>query len=132
MAKAGVITTVYSPYNVNSKTVTSVPDSGVYWFQLAAGVPANTQTNIRIEGLLYPVAMVTSTNNFPDDIIVTDTIQYVNTSTQLTVSNTYSMFGTKNGVMGTSVLGYAIGQHHEYSGVLLCSVHYDIHCCLSL
>jgi hypothetical protein len=39
---APVTTTVYSPYNINSKTVTSVPDSGVYWFQLAAGVPANT------------------------------------------------------------------------------------------
>jgi hypothetical protein len=42
-----VTTTVYSPYNVTSKTVTSVPETGVYWFQLAAGVPAGTQANTR-------------------------------------------------------------------------------------
>jgi hypothetical protein len=37
-----VITTACFSYNVNSKTVMSIPDSGVYWFQLAAGVLANT------------------------------------------------------------------------------------------
>jgi hypothetical protein len=62
---APVITTVSSPYNITSKTVTSVPDSGVYWFQLAAGVPANTQTNTRLNGLQYPVAVVSSTTNYP-------------------------------------------------------------------
>jgi hypothetical protein len=86
---APVTTTVYSPYNINSKTVTSVPGSGVYWFQLAAGVPANTQTNTRLNGLQYSVAVVSATTNFIDDVMVTDTIQYVNTSTQLTVSNAY-------------------------------------------
>jgi hypothetical protein len=106
---APVTITVYSPYNVTSKTVASVPDSGVYWFQLAAGVPAKTRTNIiRLIGLPYPVAVATSTTSYPYDVMVTDTIQYVNTSTQLTVSNAYSVFGTKSGVMGTSVLGYRL------------------------
>jgi hypothetical protein len=70
------IATVYSPYNINSKTLMSVPNSGDYWFQLAAGVPANSQTNTRLNGLQYPVAVVTSTTNYPDDIMVTDTIQH--------------------------------------------------------
>jgi hypothetical protein len=119
---APVITTVYSPYNITSKTVTSVPGSGVYWFQLAAGVPANTTTNTRINGLPYPVAIVTSTTNFPDDVMVTDTIQYVNTSTQLTVSNAYSVFGTINGVMGTSVLGYRL------DNIMSTQVYFSVQC----
>jgi hypothetical protein len=119
---APVTTTVCSPYNINSKTVTSVPDSGVYWFQLAAGVPNNTQTNTRLNGLPYPVAVVTSTTNYPDDVIVTDTIQYVNTSTQLTVSNAYSVFGTKSGVMGTSVLGYRL------DNIMSTQVYFSVQC----
>ena len=122
MFDAPVTTTVYSPYNVTSKTVTSVPDSGVYWFQLAAGVPANTQTNTRLNGLAYPVAVVTSTTNFPSDIMVTDTIQYVNTSTQLTVSNAYSVFGTINGVMGTSLLGYRL------DNIMSTQVYFSVQC----
>jgi hypothetical protein len=119
---APVTTTVYSPYNVTSKYMTSVPDSGVYWFQLAAGVPANTQTNTRLNGLQYPVAVVTSTTNYPDDVMVTDTIQYVNTSTQLSVSNAYSALGNKNGVMGTSVLGYRL------DNIMSTQVYFSVQC----
>jgi hypothetical protein len=117
-----VTTTVSSLYNINSKTVTSVLDSGVYWFQLAAGVPANTLTDTRLNGLPYPVAVVSATTNYPDDVMMTDTIQYVNTSTQLTVSNTYSVFGTKNGVMGTSLLGFRL------DNIMSIQVYFSVQC----
>jgi hypothetical protein len=65
---------------------------------------------------------VSATTNYPDDVMVTDTIQYVNTSTQLTVSNTYSVFGTKNGVMGTSVLGYRL------DNIMSTQVYFSVQC----
>jgi hypothetical protein len=54
--------------------------------------------------------------------MVTDTIQYVNTSTQLTVSNAYSVFGTINGVMGTSVLGYRL------DNIMSTQVYFSVQC----
>jgi hypothetical protein len=103
--------------------VTSVPDSGVYWFQLAAGVPANTQTNTRLNGLPYPVAVVTSTTNYPYDVMVTDTIQYVNTSTQLTVSKHIQCSAQTTVLgMGTSVLGYRL------DNIMSTQVYFSVQC----
>jgi hypothetical protein len=66
--------------------------------------------------------VVSSTTNYPDDVMVTDTIQYVNTSTQLTVSNAYSVFGTNSGVMGTSVLGYRL------DNIMSTQVYFSVQC----
>jgi hypothetical protein len=65
---------------------------------------------------------VSATTNYPDDVMMTDTIQYVNTSTQLTVSNTYSVFGTKNGVMGTSLLGFRL------DNIMSIQVYFSVQC----
>jgi hypothetical protein len=40
-----------TPYNTTTKLVTSVPVNCVYWFQLSVGIPANTQTDTRLNGL---------------------------------------------------------------------------------
>jgi hypothetical protein len=40
--------------------------------------------------------------------MVADTIQNVSTSAQLTVTNSYPMFGTKGNFTGTSVLGFRL------------------------
>jgi hypothetical protein len=79
-------------------------------------------TNTRLNGLSYPVAIVSSTTNYPDDVIVTDTIQYLYTSSQLTVSNAYSVFGTNSGVMGTSLLGFRL------DNIMSTQVYFSIQC----
>ncbi len=48
-----VSNTLNTPYNTTNKLVTSVPDNCVYWFQLSVGVPADTHTNTRLNGLPY-------------------------------------------------------------------------------
>jgi hypothetical protein len=108
-------------YN-NNTPVTSVLENAVYWFQLAAGVPRHTPSNTRLNGLPYPLVVHTSTTNYPDNVIVTDTIQNVSTSAQLTVSNTDLVFGTINDYMGTSVLGFRLDNimsEHVYFSVQL-------------
>jgi hypothetical protein len=118
-----ITNTLNTPYNTTTKLVTSVPDNCVYWFQLSVGIPAYTHTNTRLNGLPYPVAVVTQNTAYPADVIVTDTIQNVSTSAQLTVSNSFAVFGTFNTnntcvfgkfntsntcYIGTSLLGFRI------------------------
>jgi hypothetical protein len=104
-----VTTTVYSPYNVTSKTVTSVPETGVYWFTLAAGAPANTAASIILYGLSNKTVVSSKTTNCVDDVMVADTIQNVSTSDSLIVINPdYPSFGTRNNVTGTSLLGFRL------------------------
>ncbi len=88
------VDTQNSLYSAVTKTVSSVPLNGVYWFQLAAGVPAGIATGITLNGLPYPLVITTTNTAFSDDVIVADTIQYVSTSAVMTVFNTAQVFGT--------------------------------------
>src|SRR5262249_55905858 len=97
---------IQAPYNTTTQTLTSVPESGVYWFQLAAGVPGTNTTDTRLNGLQYPVVTYSTSNLLPDDVMTTDTIQFVNSTAQLTVTNQMTLFGyAANGYMGTCLLG---------------------------
>jgi hypothetical protein len=104
--------------------VTSVPETGVYWFQLAAGVPANTQAIvIRLNGLPQATVVYSTTTNFPSDVMVRDIIQNVSSTDQLMVINrNFSIFGTKNKVTGTSLLGYRL------DNIMIAHVYFSIQC----
>jgi hypothetical protein len=112
-----------NPSANNTTQSAAIPDNAVYWFQLAAAVPRHTPSNTRLNGLPYPVVIYTTTTNFPDDVIVTDTIQSVNISTtKLSVSNSHPVFGrpTVNNYMGTSLLGVRLDiimSEHVYFAV---------------
>lgn len=101
---------VNSPYNATTAQLSTVPMSGIYWFQLSAGIPANTATNLRLNGLPYSLTIFTNTTNYAADVIVADTIQSVNYTTQLSVSSQQDLlFGSSSGgFMGTSLLGFRL------------------------
>jgi hypothetical protein len=112
--------------NVSASNTTqsaTIADSAVYWFQLTAAVPRHTPSNTRLNGLPFPVVIYTTTTNFPEDVIVTDTIQTINISTtKLSVSNTYPVFGkpTVNNYIGTSLFGVRLDiimSEHVYFAV---------------
>lgn len=80
----------------------------VYWFQLAVGVPANSPTTTRLNGLPYPLVIATTNTAYSDDVIATDTIQTVTISTMLSVSNDYTLLGTTNSYTSTSLFGFRL------------------------
>lgn len=99
---------VNGPYNATSRTLTSLPFTGVYWFQLGAGATANNKVTATLNGLQYPVVVTTSTTNYPADFLVADTIQFVNSTTQLAVANQNAVYGAPGGYNGTSLAGFRI------------------------
>jgi hypothetical protein len=124
-----VTNTLKTPYDTTTKLVTSVPDNCVYWFQLSVGIPNNTKTNTRLNGLPYPVAVVTQNTAYPADVIVADTIQNVSTNIQLTVSNSLPVLGTFNtsnsSYIGTSLLGFRI------DNLMSAQVYFSVQCTTS-
>lgn len=60
----------YGPYDETNDILTSVSQKGVYWLQLAVGVPANSTTDTRLQGLPNPVVVYTSSSVFPNDVMV--------------------------------------------------------------
>lgn len=61
---------VYGPYDATNDILTSVSQKGVYWLQLSVGVPVNSTTDTRLEGLPNPVVVYTSSSVFPNDVMV--------------------------------------------------------------
>jgi hypothetical protein len=46
-----------SMYNSTTKQISSVSESGIYWLQMASAVPANSTTNMSLNGLTYPAVV---------------------------------------------------------------------------
>ena len=84
----------------------TVPQRSLYWFHLCAGVPAKTQTNVRLNGLDYPAVAYSSVNDYPADQLTVDTLQWVRRNTTLTVSTEEPLFSSLN--METAWLGFRL------------------------
>jgi hypothetical protein len=99
-----------SMYNSTTKQISSVSESGIYWLQMASAVPANSTTNMSLNGLTYPAVVYTNSSVYTfNDIMVADTLQYVSTSMMLTVSSQMIQYGVTNfTTVGTSLLGFRI------------------------
>jgi hypothetical protein len=88
-----------------------VAETSVYWFQLSSGTPSTKQSSTRLKNLQYPVAVYSTTTNYPNDISVADTIQNVTSFNQLAVSapSSYIVFGADgNHNLATTLLGFRL------------------------
>jgi hypothetical protein len=86
--------------------LSSLSQPGIYWFQLSAGVPANSGTKVTLNGLAYPLLIYSTATNYPDDIMVADTIQTINTSQRLSVINETPLKSTTDTNLAVSLVGF--------------------------
>ena len=84
-----------SPYSAIENTF-SVSQPSLYWFHLCVGVPANTTTYNRLNGLSYPTVIYSTAAVYPMDRLCVDTLQWVDPAVPLTVSNNQSLFSSSN------------------------------------
>jgi hypothetical protein len=84
-ANTPAITFVYSG-TTNSSVVVPTQTS-LFWQHLSVGVPSGTSTTCQINGLQFFSGIATTTTNYPNDYITSDTLQWVAASTALSVSN---------------------------------------------
>jgi hypothetical protein len=103
-----LLTNVNSPLDLTTGTLSSLSQPGIYWFQLAAGVPANTGTKVTLNGLTSPVVIYSTATNYPDDVMVADTIQTVNTSQRLIITNETPLKATSDTNMAVSLVGFRL------------------------
>jgi hypothetical protein len=103
-----LLTNVNSPLDLTTGMLSSLSQPGIYWFQLSAGVPANTGTKVTLNGLTYPVVIYSTVTIYPDDVMVADTIQTVNTSQRLSVVNETPLKATSDTNMAVSLVGFRL------------------------
>jgi hypothetical protein len=82
-----VVININGPYDAATGQLTSVQQAGIYWLQLSAGATAFSGSNTRLNGLTYPFVVYSTTSNYPGDVMVTDTIQSIDSTMQLSVTN---------------------------------------------
>ena len=84
----------------------TISQRSLYWFHFCAGVPANTKTNYRLNGLDYPAVVYSSVNGYPGDQLTVDTLQWIKLNATLAVSNEEPLFSSVN--METALLGFRL------------------------
>jgi hypothetical protein len=88
----------------------TITNTGFYWLHLSAGVPPNTQCEIRIKGLASVPDLIRahSTYSLLVDTISRDGIIPLTNGDRLTLSSTYPH--TSDGLLQTSFAGFNIGE----------------------
>lgn len=95
--------------NVNSAfnvTTQLVPDSGVFWFQLAAGVPANSGAYMQLQD--QSPTIFSNNTAFPYECMVADAIQNISSVTPIRASSQTTLNGYQNRYVGTSLAGFRL------------------------
>ena len=77
---------------------------GFYWFHLSSEIPQNSGATFQLNGLEFPVTMLTSEATFPRNRMTIDTLQRVLPSTLLTITAKYTDT-CSNQKFETSLLG---------------------------
>ena len=80
-------------YDYLSSTLT-VYQSGLYWFHMAAGIPANTQGSFFIVGLNYTIGIIKSNTAYLDEPTSTDGLSWVDSGKTLCISTNYSLYSS--------------------------------------
>jgi hypothetical protein len=122
------LTNVNSPLDITTGMLSPFSQHGIYWFQLSAGVPANTGAKVNLNGLTYPVVIYSPVANYPDDVMVADTIQTVYTSQRLIVVNETPLKATSDTNMAVSLVGFRLDNIMDATSQVIFAVQltYDI------
>jgi hypothetical protein len=113
---------VNSPLDFTTGMLSSLSQPGIYWFQLAAGVPANSGTKVTLNGLTRPVVIYSTVTSYPDDVMVADTIQTVNTSQRLSVINETPLKSTTDTNMAVSLVGFRVDNIMDATSAVIFAV----------
>jgi hypothetical protein len=92
-------------------SILTITNTGLYWLHLSAGVPPNTQCEIRIKGLAFVPDLIRahSTYSLLVDTISRDGIIPLTNGDRLTLSSTYYPLAS-DGLLQTSFAGFNIGE----------------------
>ena len=89
----------------------SVKERGLYWIYLSAGVPENSGTYCRIINTHAPVVIFSDATTYPSGCLGTTSIQWINSTMNLSVSNNQPVFSSENAE--TSWLGFRLDNKFE-------------------
>jgi hypothetical protein len=122
------LTNVNSPLDITTGMLSPFSQHGIYWFQLSAGVPANTGAKVNLNGLTYPVVIYSPVANYPDDVMVADTIQTVYTSQRFIVVNETPLKATSDTNMAVSLVGFRLDNIMDATSQVIFAVQltYDV------
>ncbi len=83
-----------------------VTQSSLYWHHLSVGVPSSYTTYYRLNGVNYITSINTTSSLLLDDMVTSDTLQWMPTNTALFVSNQEHVYS--NGYQDTAWLGFQL------------------------
>ena len=70
--------------------------TGLYWFHLSAGIPANTKAGCTIVGLNNKIGVVKDNTAYQNDQVTSDGLSWITSGTKLSVVTNYSLFSSSS------------------------------------
>ena len=80
-------------YDATTGTFT-VSKTGLYWFHLSAGVPAQTKASYCIAGISSTIGIIKDNTAYQNDQVTTDGLSWITSGTNLRIMTNYSLFSS--------------------------------------